>query len=83
MACMRYGKYETQLLFYIPVKPRIMDRDSLKPVRIKVGQNFTIPVSYVGEPAPECIWTIKGMVRLIHFVLEYIFSVDQIQPQVL
>ena len=45
-----------------------MDRD-LKPIRIKVGQAFSVPVSYIGEPAPECIWTVKGMVGV-----ELVFS---------
>ena len=53
---------------FFSVKPRIMDKDSLKPIRIKVGQNFNVPVSFVGEPAPEVIWTIRGMVG-VHTVL--------------
>ena len=50
-----------------------MDKDSLKPVRIKVGQAFSVPVSFIGEPAPECIWEVKGMVGVKLFTLDNCF----------
>ncbi|XP_052800015.1 twitchin-like isoform X4 [Mya arenaria] len=41
------------------VKPRIMDKNDLKPVRIKVGQSFSLPVNFIGEPAPDVVWSVK------------------------
>lgn len=46
------------------VKPRIMNKNDLKQIRIKVGQAFTINVEYIGEPAPEVTWYVKLMVRV-------------------
>ncbi|KAH3877136.1 hypothetical protein DPMN_000993, partial [Dreissena polymorpha] len=43
------------------VKPRITNKNDLKPVKIKVGQKFDINVTYLGEPAPEVIWSVKLM----------------------
>jgi hypothetical protein len=44
------------------VKPRIMDRDKLLPVRIKRGQPFNIDVNYIGEPTPTITWKRKTLV---------------------
>lgn len=49
----------------ISVKPRINDKNSLLPIKIKVGQNFTIPITFVGEPAPEPKWSVKLMVGVV------------------
>ncbi|XP_071120619.1 twitchin-like isoform X18 [Mytilus edulis] len=43
------------------VKPRIMNKDDLKPIRVKVGKDFTIPVEYIGEPTPKIEWKKKGL----------------------
>lgn len=52
-----------------------MNKDSLKPVRVKVGTQFSIPVEFVGEPAPKIEWKKKGLVSMIKFLLNfYLFS---------
>ncbi|XP_076471204.1 twitchin-like [Babylonia areolata] len=43
------------------VKPRIDHPSVPKNIRIKVGQPFTIPVKYVGEPAPTVTWKAKNL----------------------
>ena len=59
------------IVLYISVKPRIMNKDSLKPVRVKVGTQFSIPVEFVAEPPPKIEWKKKGMVSMIKFLLPY------------
>ena len=61
------------IVLYISVKPRIMNKDSLKPVRVKVGTQFSIPVEFVAEPPPKIEWKKKGMVSMIKFLLPYFF----------
>ncbi|XP_052706840.1 twitchin-like isoform X1 [Crassostrea angulata] len=43
------------------VKPRIMDKNKLLPIRIKRGQPFNIDISFVGEPAPTVTWKRKTL----------------------
>ncbi|XP_061166987.1 twitchin-like isoform X9 [Saccostrea echinata] len=43
------------------VKPRIMDKNKLLPIRIKRGQPFNIDVSYIGEPTPTITWKRKTL----------------------
>ena len=47
---------------HLAVKPRIMDKNKLLPIRIKRGQPFNIEVSFVGEPAPKVTWKRKTLV---------------------
>lgn len=41
-----------------------MNKDDLKPIRVKVGKDFTIPVEYIGEPTPKIEWKKKGLVSI-------------------
>ncbi len=41
------------------VKPHI-DREAMKSVTIKVGQNADFDVPVRGEPPPQLVWTFKG-----------------------
>ncbi|KAL3842488.1 hypothetical protein ACJMK2_020494, partial [Sinanodonta woodiana] len=42
------------------VKPKILNKNDLKSIQIKVGQSFTIPVEFLGEPAPQARWSVKS-----------------------
>ena len=47
------------------MKPRII-RDSFEVAqKVKVGQNFTVDVKYIGEPEPEADWCRNGEVQTI------------------
>ncbi|XP_071104533.1 twitchin-like isoform X3 [Haliotis cracherodii] len=43
------------------VKPRINHQDVTKKIQIKAGQPFSIPITFIGEPAPKATWTVKGL----------------------
>lgn len=40
------------------MKPHI-DREAMKPITVKVGQNVEYDVPVRGEPPPEKIWSFK------------------------
>lgn len=40
---------------YFKVKPHI-DRNAMKPIVVKVGQNVEFDVPVTGEPPPDKIW---------------------------
>ncbi|KAK3103159.1 hypothetical protein FSP39_016894 [Pinctada imbricata] len=43
------------------VKPKILNKNDIKPVRVKVGNPFTIPVEFLGEPNPKATWKRKTL----------------------
>lgn len=45
--------------FCILVKPHI-DRNAMKPITVKAGQNVDFDVPVKGEPPPDLVWTYKG-----------------------
>ena len=50
------------LLLLFSVKPRIDQLSLPKNIKIKVGQKFSIPVSFIGEPNPTVTWKAKNLV---------------------
>ena len=44
------------------VKPRIMDKDKMLLVKVKAPAMFNLPVSFMGEPAPDVVWKRKKLV---------------------
>lgn len=46
-------------MVWFSVKPHI-DRESMKTITIKVGQNFEFNVPVKGEPPPEYVWSFGG-----------------------
>lgn len=42
--------------------PPKIDRKNLKPIKIKVGQEFGYDVNVIGEPAPEVVWKLKDRI---------------------
>ncbi|XP_041366543.1 twitchin-like isoform X3 [Gigantopelta aegis] len=43
------------------VKPRI-DRQTLpKNIKVKAGQELSLPVEFIGEPSPKAVWTLKPL----------------------
>ena len=46
----------------ITVKPKILRKDDLRTVRVKVGTPFSIPVEFLGEPNPKATWIRKTLV---------------------
>ncbi|XP_070200689.1 twitchin-like isoform X4 [Littorina saxatilis] len=43
------------------VKPRIDQQSLPKNVKVKVGQKFQLPVSFIGEPNPTVTWVVKNL----------------------
>ncbi|KAL8579176.1 hypothetical protein ACOMHN_010760 [Nucella lapillus] len=43
------------------VKPRIDQQSLPQNIKIKVGQKFSLPVKYIGEPNPTVTWTSKNL----------------------
>ena len=50
------------LFFICSVKPRIDQQSLPKNIKIKVGQKFSLPVSFIGEPNPTVTWKAKNLV---------------------